>query len=140
MPTRLFSHHLAAISLVAFTLFTAACASTPEYKEIGAETASTMIGKEADVVVLDIRTPEEYADGHIDGSVNIDFKAENFGEKIGQLDREKTYIVHCRSGRRSAESLETLSDQEPALTSRLYFNLSRILCQKIISLHRRFVV
>jgi rhodanese-related sulfurtransferase len=64
--------------------------------------------KDAKVVVLDIRTPEEYKDGHIAGAVNIDFKEKDFAGKVAKLDREKTYVVHCQGGGRSTKSLETL--------------------------------
>ena len=63
--------------------------------------------KNGKVVVLDIRTPEEYNAGHIAGAVNIDFMGKEFADKVAKLDREKTYVVHCQSGRRSTKSLET---------------------------------
>ena len=58
-------------------------------------------------VILDIRTPEEFQEGHLEGAKNIDFKADDFSEKIAKLDRDKPYVVHCRSGGRSGQSLET---------------------------------
>jgi len=63
--------------------------------------------KDDKVVVLDIRTPEEYKGGHIAGAVNIDFKEKDFSERVTKLDKSKTYIVHCQSGGRSTKSLET---------------------------------
>lgn len=63
--------------------------------------------KDGKLVVLDVRTPEEYKAGHIAGAANIDFKAADFADKVGKLDKNKTYIVHCQSGRRSTSSLET---------------------------------
>ena len=105
MPTQFFNHHLVAIPLIAFTLLATACATTPDYKSVDPGAAANMIDENEEVVVLDIRTPEEYAEGHIEGSVNIDFKAKDFGERIVKLDRDTTYIVHCRSGARSTASL-----------------------------------
>jgi phage shock protein E len=61
------------------------------------------------VVVLDVRTPEEYADGHIAGATNISFLSKDFAEQVGKLDRSKTYLVHCASGRRSTSALPVLS-------------------------------
>jgi phage shock protein E len=52
-------------------------------------------------VILDVRTAEEYAAGHIPGAVLIDVKKPDFQEKIDKLDKGKTYLVHCRSGVRS---------------------------------------
>jgi rhodanese-related sulfurtransferase len=56
-------------------------------------------------VILDIRTPEEFKDGHIEGAVNVDFRSENFGTQIGQLDKNKTYFVYCRTGNRSYDAV-----------------------------------
>lgn len=64
--------------------------------------------KESRVSVLDVRTPEEFKEAHIAGAVNIDILSKDFGEKVAALDRDRTYIVHCQSGRRSTKSLETL--------------------------------
>ena len=58
-------------------------------------------------VVLDIRTPAEFNEGHIPDAVNIDYKADSFESELGKLDRDATYVMHCRSGRRSANSFET---------------------------------
>jgi phage shock protein E len=63
--------------------------------------------KDTGVVVLDVRTPDEYKSGHIAGAANIDFNAADFAEKVGKLDKEKTYVVHCQRGGRSTKSLET---------------------------------
>jgi len=63
--------------------------------------------KDGKVVVLDIRTPQEYKTGHIAGAVNVDFKEKDFAEKVAKLDKDKTYVVHCGGGGRSTKSLET---------------------------------
>lgn len=60
-----------------------------------------------EVIVLDIRTPAEFAEGHIEGALNIDFNADNFADNIDKLDKSKEYLVHCRSGGRSGRSLPT---------------------------------
>jgi len=63
--------------------------------------------KDGKVVVLDVRTPDEYKAGHIAGSTNIDFSAADFAAKVAKLDKDKTYVVHCQRGGRSTRSLET---------------------------------
>ena len=63
-----------------------------------------------DFIIVDVRTPEEYAEGHIGGSLLIDFYADDFEEKIGQLDREGEYLVYCRSGNRSSQALSVMED------------------------------
>ena len=58
-----------------------------------------------DLVLLDIRTPREFEDGHIQGAVLLDFYSRDFVERLKTLDRGKTYLAYCRSGNRSAKSL-----------------------------------
>jgi len=60
-------------------------------------------------VVLDVRTKEEYAAGHIPGAVNIDVNAPDFQEKVTKLDKGKTYLVHCAAGGRSVKACGKLS-------------------------------
>lgn len=60
-------------------------------------------------VILDIRTPEEFASGHIEGAVNINFRADNFTSEIGKLDKNKTYFVYCRTGNRSYEAVNIMA-------------------------------
>ncbi len=54
-----------------------------------------------DVVILDVRTPQEVAQGAIKGAVNINLYDPNFEQEIEKLDKNKTYLVYCRSGHRS---------------------------------------
>ncbi len=59
-------------------------------------------------VILDVRTPEEFAQGRIDGAININYYADDFKDKLAGLDKNMTYVVYCRTGRRSAETFEML--------------------------------
>jgi len=61
-------------------------------------------------VLLDVRTPEEFAGGNIDGAINIDFKGPDFEQKIGELDKTKTYLVYCLSGIRSKKAADRMSE------------------------------
>jgi rhodanese-related sulfurtransferase len=61
-------------------------------------------------VIIDVRTPEEYAAGHIDNATLIDFYAENFKTEIGKLDRAKTYFLYCRSGNRSGQAQDIMKE------------------------------
>ncbi|MFH0941824.1 MAG: rhodanese-like domain-containing protein, partial [Chloroflexota bacterium] len=56
----------------------------------------------ADFIIIDVRTPGEYEGGHIAGAVNLDFNAAGFNAEVDKLDKNKTYLVYCQSGRRSA--------------------------------------
>ncbi|MEM1121521.1 MAG: rhodanese-like domain-containing protein [Bacteroidota bacterium] len=55
----------------------------------------------ADAVLIDVRTPEEHAVNPIPNSLNINYLGEGFWDKIEVLDNAKTYLVYCRTGRRS---------------------------------------
>jgi rhodanese-related sulfurtransferase len=56
-------------------------------------------------VILDVRTPQEYGSGHLNGSINLDFKSPSFSDQIARLDRNKAYLLYCRTGIRSARVL-----------------------------------
>lgn len=71
------------------------------YTELTAQQAAERLNADGAIVVIDIRTPREFEDAHIDGAVNIDFYAEDFFEKLMALDKTKTYLVHCAVGSRS---------------------------------------
>jgi len=55
-------------------------------------------------ILVDVRTPAEFASGHIDGAVNIDFEDPSFTTEITKLDKTKTYFLYCRSGNRSGQA------------------------------------
>ena len=59
-------------------------------------------------VVVDVRTPSEYAAGHIEGAVNIDVEAPTFDTEIAKLDKNATYAVYCHSGRRSGLATDAM--------------------------------
>lgn len=63
-----------------------------------------------DVVVLDVRTPEEFAAGHIPGATNIDVSAADFASRVAALDVEASYALYCRTGNRSATAMQTMQD------------------------------
>lgn len=81
--------------------------ATAQAKTISPEDAKAMIGTEG-VVLLDVRTQEEYSEAHIDGAVLLPYDAiEPNADKLPK-DKDTTIIVYCRSGRRSAIAAETL--------------------------------
>jgi phage shock protein E len=59
-------------------------------------------------VVLDVRTPREFAAGHIPGAINIDYNSPDFAKKVNELDKSKTYLVHCAAGVRSAKACQIM--------------------------------
>lgn len=69
------------------------------------------ISKDTSVVILDVRTPEEYNNGHIPSAKNIDvLQSSAFKEQIAALPKNKTYLLYCRSGKRSATALNIMKE------------------------------
>jgi len=62
------------------------------------------------VQLVDVRTPEEYNDGYIAKSQNIDFKSPTFDQDIEKLDKNKPVILYCHSGGRSAKCAKKMKD------------------------------
>ncbi len=55
-------------------------------------------------ILVDVRTDGEFAEGHLNGAVQINYSASNFEAKIKELDRDKPVYVYCRSGNRSGKA------------------------------------
>jgi rhodanese-related sulfurtransferase len=68
--------------------------------------------QEPGVVILDVRTKEEFEEGHIANAININVESDTFLSEIAKLDKSKTYAVYCRSGRRSADAVAKMSNEE----------------------------
>lgn len=61
------------------------------------------------MTIIDVRTPEEFAAGHIQGAVNYNVQGPDFGNQIGALDPAGAYAVYCRSGNRSQAAVAVMS-------------------------------
>lgn len=91
----------------------AATLSLPEasFAQASPQQAATIISERLGgdgFVLLDVRTPEEFTEGKIAGSENIDFYEAAFAENIAALDRDASYVVYCRSGNRSGQTLHLM--------------------------------
>jgi phage shock protein E len=85
---------LLAIALAfGLTVGVAACASGESYAVTG------------DTVIIDVRTPEEFATGHLVGAVNIDVQSPDFRDRVMALDTDGEYFIYCRSGNRSGQAI-----------------------------------
>ena len=58
--------------------------------------------KDATSTIIDVRSPEEFAAGHLEGAINLDYEGGTLEAELGSLDQDAAYIVYCQSGRRSA--------------------------------------
>lgn len=72
-------------------------------EDINAQTFAAKINGE-NVVLLDVRTPQEFATGHIPNATNLNYNDPNFAQNVNALDKSKTYLVYCKSGVRSGNA------------------------------------
>jgi len=96
-------------ALIASVLLLAGCSSSTGAIDLGVSEFSTKVA-EAGVITLDVRTPIEFAEGHIEGARLIDFQSGNFENEISALDKNATYAVYCRSGNRSGQAVKVMQD------------------------------
>lgn len=94
-------------TITACSASTQATTSDSGPARVGVAQFATLV-KEPGVAIIDVRTPEEFADGHIAGAVNIPVQQADFGDRIAQLDPNTTYAVYCRSGNRSQPAVDAM--------------------------------
>jgi phage shock protein E len=100
---------LVALALVALLALTG-CSASPEVRaEVPAEAGG--VAAQADGrVLVDVRTPEEFAQGHLAGAELIDFQAPDFRQRIAELPRDEPYFLYCRTGNRSAQAAAVMAE------------------------------
>ena len=110
---------LAALTLAASPL----CAADPapaapvavpatSVKNVSLDEAEKLLKEKKDLVVIDVRTADEFKAGHIAGAKNIDIMADDFAQQIAALDKTKTYLVHCAAGGRSGRACKVPEVQQ----------------------------
>jgi phage shock protein E len=104
-PTRAVVLALAALVVVAVVAACGGSSGATTQASSGAQGVAILDGR----TIIDVRTPAEYAAGHIAGAQNIDYEAADFGTRIEALDKAAPYVVYCRSGRRSALALSQMT-------------------------------
>lgn len=108
--TLLFSMALSAF--LALSPFTATDVLAMNYKDISAQQAHEMMNSGAKLRIVDVRTPDEFAQGHIPGAVNIPLDQIQAGKiPFIMADKNATYLLYCRSGRRSGMAAGALADK-----------------------------
>lgn len=117
-PTRSWSRGIAAAALAvaAITGVSACSTDTPATSASSPAAGQHMAAKDFSTamkapgtIVLDVRTPAEYASGHLPAAKNIDIEGAGFANQIAALDKSATYAVYCRSGNRSATAMEQMT-------------------------------
>jgi rhodanese-related sulfurtransferase len=78
-------------------------------KDVSPDEAEALIKGKPGILILDIRTPDEYAEGHIPGAKNVDCFGDDFDKQVAALDASKPVLVHCASGGRSGQNMEKLT-------------------------------
>ena len=105
---------------ICFFLIVFGC-SSPEKKQTGdsLEKGAVVLAPQdfksellssSNAVLVDVRKPEELPEGVIAGAINLDFTDSAFTTKISELDKEKTYFVYCKSGKRSADAVKQMEE------------------------------
>lgn len=89
-------------------LLTLTAVAQEKFKNIGVAEFDKL-RQHTNAVVLDVRTPKEFAAGHIPGAVNMDWNAPDFPKKVSALDKGKIYLMQCAVGGRSAKAADKMT-------------------------------
>lgn len=82
-------------------------------KDISAKEAYDLIQNNKDnpnFIIIDARTREEFADEHIENAINLDYYSETFRDELNKLDKNKIYLIYCRTGRRTGLALDIMEE------------------------------
>ena len=102
------------VSLIALIVMTACGtkASNPNIEVVSPEVFQEKLSQDHDSYLLDVRTPDEYQAGHLEGAHLLDWlNQKDFKKESGNIDKTKTVYVYCRSGRRSNEAANYLANE-----------------------------
>ena len=106
-------HIKALISIIFTAIFLSSCAGTGNsslgYRQISMNEAVSIMNNEENHIILDVRRPDEYAEGHIPGAINLPNEVIGNSQLQELPDKSQLILVYCRSGRRSKEAAEKLA-------------------------------
>ncbi len=88
--------------------------------DLNAAQALELLSAENDVIVLDVRTPQEFSAGHIKGAVNINILEDSFKEKMAKLGKDRAYLVHCAAGAPTGRSRRSVTLMEEVGFKKIY--------------------
>lgn len=93
-------------------LTTFSCAAPQQSTPVEVQNLSTQEFKRqrlgSKTMVVDVRTPEEFAEGHLTGAINSDYRGGDFAEEIKTWKKKKVYYLYCASGNRSSKAAELM--------------------------------
>ena len=99
-----------AVAVIASIGLLAGCSSSNEAtKKVDPVEFSEVIAQPG-VIILDVRTPEEFNAGHIANAININLEGSDFASEVSKLDKNATVAVYCRSGNRSAVATDQMAE------------------------------
>jgi rhodanese-related sulfurtransferase len=84
--------------------------TTKSYEDLSSPAFQQRLKNSTNAALMDVRTSQEFREGHISESINLDVTDASFHEGIKSLDKSKTYFVYCRSGGRSRQACAILAD------------------------------
>lgn len=96
--------------LVLFTLIISCTQSHSQSEVLEVKTFNSKLLTTQDKIILDVRTSEEYSQGHLDQAVQIDYYKDDFKEQLKKFDKAKPVFVYCAAGSRSGRAAEILVD------------------------------
>jgi len=105
-----------AIVIALFAVLTASCGGGDGARETGirmlstADSAALLEDPPADLTILDVRTLDEFNEGHLAGAERIDFSRADFATQLASLERDTPYLIYCRSGNRSGQARAIMED------------------------------
>jgi phage shock protein E len=100
--------------LVAISMSLLACSQNKGEMgtDVSVAEAKVLISEQSDLVILDVRTPQEVEQGKIDQSIHLNIFDPGFEAELDKLDKSKTYLVYCKSGGRSAKAVALMESKE----------------------------
>lgn len=117
---RLLNRSIAVLALLSLLAAVSACAGASTSDDVSSDrgirlvsvddAAALLADPPDDLIVLDVRTPEEFADARLADATMIDFYEADFADRIAELDRDASYLLYCRSGNRSGQTLAMMEE------------------------------
>ncbi len=80
----------------------------PLWTEVNKQQVKELLEEQSELSIIDVRTPEEYDSGHIQGAINVNYFSDAFTNRLNEMDKQNTYLVYCQGGGRSSMAAEKM--------------------------------